>query len=586
MLKRSMVGLAVPLLTLALVLVGLMMVAYTSARAGEQTVRENEQGDPVSILFWHSHTSSREVVMQRMVDEFNAANAWGITVQAEYAGNYGQIYDRVIQGLRSGGPLPNAVIGYPNQWSEYARYGAVRFLDRYLSDPVLGITDTEDFYPDMWETYRLKDQGGQLAGLQHGRSIDVMYYNQDLLTASGLPVPETWGAFESACISVTNGAVSGTIPGTDASRFATWLWSRGGEVLSEDNDRARFHEQPGIDSLLLFQELIQGGYGRLPRFAYDDQTAFCNGQAGFVFGSSAGIPYYHSGMEAGAQDAWGVARVPAIPGHEVVDSYGAGIGVLQASEAEDQAAWLFIRWLAGRDQTARWAAESGYYPVRISAVSHPSLTTKLAEDAQYAQGHALLPLGRTEPAVRGYEEARRAIGSAMSAILGGGDNVTGTLQGAAVEVEAILAGASADSAVVGPAGGRLVYSNTQGLSATVGFPPAAVEVTQTVAYVPLNDLPTDGLAFALVPNLTFSEHVTITLHYRDSDVEGMDENELKLYQYDWSLGTWVDADPCDGYSRDTTNNVLQAFVCHFSDYALDDRPYAIHLPSVLRDHTS
>lgn len=187
--KRSVVGLAIPILTLALVLAGLMMVAHTSARAGERTVREKEQGDSVSIVFWHNHTSSREVVMQRMVDEFNATNEWGITVQAEHAGGYGQIYDRVIQGLRSGGQLPNAVVGYPNQWSEYARYGAVRFLDDYLGDPVLGITDTADFYPSTWEAYRLKDQGGQLSGLQHGRSIEVMYYNQDLLTASGLPVP-------------------------------------------------------------------------------------------------------------------------------------------------------------------------------------------------------------------------------------------------------------------------------------------------------------------------------------------------------------------------------------------------------------
>jgi ABC-type glycerol-3-phosphate transport system substrate-binding protein len=583
--KRSMVGLAVSVFTLALVLVALIAVTEPPARAIMPTVRHVGESDPLTVTFWHNHRGSREAVMQKMVAEFNATNTSGITVQAEFAGGYGEIYDRVIQGLRSGEPLPNAVVGYPDDWAEYARYGAVRFLDGYLTDPVVGITDTEDFYPEMWETYRLRDQGGQLAGLQHGRSIEVMYYNQDLLTGSGLSVPETWDVFESAAISLASGTVSGTIAGTDASRFATWLWSRGGELLSEDNSRARFHEQPGIDSLVLFQELIQGGYARLPRFAYDDQSSFCNGQAGFVFGSSAGLPYYHSGMEAGAQDAWGVARVPAIPGNEVVDSYGAGIGVLRSSDPEDQAAWLFIRWLAERDQTARWAAESGYYPVRISAMSHPSITLKLAEDVQYAQGHQLLPLGRSEPAVRGYEEARRVIGAAVSAILEEGDNVTDTLDAAASEVDAILAGASPDWAVIAPQGGTLVYTNTQGLSATVDFPPRAVEVTQTVAYVPLDDLPTDGLAFALVPNLTFGQEVTITLHYRDSDVEGMDENELKLYQFDWSRGTWVDAQPCGGYSRDLLNNVLQARVCHFSDYALDDRPYAIHLPTLLRNRT-
>lgn len=458
----------------------------------------------------------------------------------------------------------------------------VRFLDDYLVDPILGITDTADFYPEVLDYYRLAQYGDQLAGLQHGRSIEVMYYNADLLAAAGQPVPTTWDAFQVACSLITSGTVSGTIPGSDASRFATWLWSRGGELLTDDARQARFHEQPGIDSLLLFQQIFDDGYGRPPEFSYEDQTLFGNGLAGFTFGSSSGIPYYRSAMESGAQDEWGVTHVPAVPGHEVVDSYGAGVGVIHESEEKDRAAWLFLRWMAEREQTARWAALSGYFPVRISAATHPSMTQKLAEDAQYAQAHDLLPLGRGEPAVRNYESVRGILGDAIDEIFYSGANVTNTLQAAAAEVDLLLAGSGPASKVITPAGGTLVYTNTEGLSVTIEFAPGTVSITQTVSYVPLEDLPTDGLAFALVPCMSFSRPVTITINYRDDDVVGMDEGSLKLYIYDWAAATWVDADPCGGYARDPLNNILQAAVCHFSDYALADRPFRIYVPLILK----
>jgi ABC-type glycerol-3-phosphate transport system substrate-binding protein len=581
--KRIVLGLVLPILMLGVVLVGLMAFSSGSALAANLAFAPSDLGDPVNILFWHNHGGDRGELMQRMIDEFNAANAYGITVQGEYAGSYSEIYDRVVRGLQGRSPLPNAVVGYPNQFVDYARYGGVRFLDGYIDDPVLGISDTEDFYPGLLDHYRLDQYGDQLAGLQNGRSIELMYYNADLLAGAGITIPTTWDAFESACISLTTETVSGTIPDGNTSRFATWLWSRGGQVLSDDSRHARFHEQPGIESLLLFQELFVGGYARPKYSPADDQTAFCNGQTGFTFGSSAGIPHYRQAMEAGADDAWGVTRIPAVPGNEVVDSYGAGVGVLHSSEDEDRAAWLFIRWLAEREQTARWAALSGYFPVRISATTHPSMTQKLADDAQYAQAYELLPLARNEPQVRGYEQIRGIIEGAIGEIFYDSANVTTTLQAAAFEVDALLDESGPASAIIPPSGGTLVYSDTTGLDVVVEFPAGAIGVTQTVSYVPLDDLPTDGLAFALVPSLSFSQPVTITIHYRDSDVEGMDEAELKLYLYDWSSNRWVDGEPCGGYLRDPLNNILQAVVCHFSDYALVDRPYAIYLPVVLKN---
>ena len=580
---RRTLGLAIPGLFVLAVVACLMALAQTSVGAASSALSPNDLGDPVTIVFWHQHTGAREEFLQDLIEEFNTSNAYNITVEGHYAGSYGEIYYNVILGLRGDGSLPNAVVGYPSQFADYARYGGVRFLDEYLEDPEIGIPDVADIYPEVLSAYRLGQYGDQLAGVQHGRSIEVMYYNADLLAGAGEAIPLTWEAFETACMAITTETISGTIVNGDPSRFATWLWSRGGELLSEDLSRARFHEQEGIDSLQLFQDLFDGGYGTPVTYSYQDQTAFGNGEAGFTFGSSAGIPYYRSAMESGAGDEWGVTHVPSVPGYEVIDVYGAGVGVLRQSEDQDRGAWLFIRWLAEREQTARWAAMSGYFPVRISAATHLSMTEKLANDPQYAQAHGLLPLGRSEPGIRHYEEVRQIIADAVDGIFYGGANVADALHDAAVQVDALLADSGPASQVIPPEGGTLVFTNTQGLSATLEFPADAVANAETVSYVPLDDLPTDGLAFALVPDLTFALPVTITIEYRDADVEGMDEEELKLYSYHWSSGLWVDANPCGGYIRDPLNNILEAGICHFSDYALGDWPvFATYLPLTLR----
>jgi ABC-type glycerol-3-phosphate transport system substrate-binding protein len=541
--ERKVMGLTAPLLAVAGLLVCLMVLVQATAKASEVHSAPDSLGDPVTVVFWHTHTGDRGTLMQEFIDEFNATNPHNITIEGEYIGGYSDVHDAVIAGLQGQGPLPNTVVAYQNHVADYARYDAVRFLDEYMEDPLLGITDTADFYPGLLASYRLGQYGNQLAGLQHSHSIEVMYYNADLLSAAGLAVPTTWDEFETACISITNEVVTGTMPSSDASRFATWLWSMR---------------------------------------QYGDQSAFGNGQTAFTFGSTAGIPYYRSGMEQGADQAWGVTHTPAAPGYEVVDSYGAGLAVLHGSEDQDLAAWLWIRWLAEREQTARWAAASGYFPVRFSAATHPSMTLKLAEDEQYAQAHALLPLRRHEPGVRGYEVVRDILGDAIDAIFCDRTSVTATLQAAAVEVDALLAESGPESAPIPPDGGTLAYTGTQGLSTTVVFPAGALGVTKTVTYVPLTDLPTEALAFALVPDLAYSRPVTITLRYRESDVQGMNEGQLKLYSFDWLSHLWVAADPCGGYVRDPLNQRFQAAVCHSGDYALMDWPYGVYLPLVSR----
>lgn len=579
--KHKNYSLVLPFVLALMFLVSILALVSTPTIAAIST-RSAYEYEPVTITHWHQNIGIREEYINELIGEFNSTNPYSITVVGEYAGSYGEIHDKVLDGLQNNGVLPNVVVAYPNSFTEFARYGGVRFLDEFFNDPIIGITEIADFNTGVLNYYRLGEYGNQLAGIQNGRSIAVMYYNADLLADEGLTVPVTWEAFETACISITSATISGTIVDTGASLFATTLWSRGGELLSGDLNTAQFDEQPGIDSLIFFQQLINDGYARLPLWTYESQQAFGNGYVGLTFGSTSGIPYYRDAMNNGANDEWGVTRMPSIPGNEVVNSYGAGQGVLNHNEIADRASWLFIKWLTEREQTARWAAVSGYFPVRLSATTHISMTEKMANDPQYAQAFNLLNLGRSEPGIRGYTAIRDIINDAVTDVLQNGANVTATLQTAVDESNTILATTGPDSTVIPPSGGTLTYSNTQGISATVQFPVGALVVTETVSYVPLDDLPIDGLSFALVPNLTFSQPVTITLHYRDEDIIGMDENRIMLYNYDWPTNFWFSANPCGGYNLNPDDNILQTAVCHFSDYGMMDWLYKIFLPITIK----
>jgi len=531
---------------------------------------------PITVTFWHPHAPPRDTDIQVLIDEFNATNGLGITVIGTYAGNYGAIEDAVTDGLQGHGPVPNLAVAYPNAVAEFARYGAVHFLDGYLAG-----VDTTDIFTDVLTYYLLPEYGDQTGGLQYGRSLEAMFYNTHLLTTTGTPTPTTWPEFGAACQAMASGAgVLGTIPGTDASKFSTWLWSWGGELVSADANHARFAEQPGIEAMRVFRDLINL---EIATYSSDPYGPFTDGQVAFIQGSSSAIPYIESAMADGAGHEWGVTRMPAMPGEEVVNSYGGGAAILNHGEAADLASWEFLWWLVQPDQTARWAARTGYFPVAISADTHPSITAKLASEVHYAQAFDLQPLGRGEPPLRGWVPIRGLLWAAIRDILYSGDEITATLQAAAARADQILAETGPESVEITSAGGTLILGNSGINTTTVSFPAGAVSISTTFSIIPLPDTSASGLAFALVPETTFSTSVTIDVTYTDTDVVGMDEDALKLWFFDWGANTWTDADPCGGYVRLPGQNTLSAGVCHFSDYALMDRGRFVYLPLVIRN---
>ena len=140
-------------------------------------------------------------------------------------------------------------------------------------------------------------------------------------------------------------------------------------------------------------------------------------------------------------------------------------------------------------------------------------------------------------------------------------------------------------------GGTLNLGATWGQTATVEIPPGATSealvVTYTlVATVDYTAAPTQTVigryAIRLESNVSISSPMTLTVEYSDADVNGVDESTLELYVWDVGQGKWVPAAPCNGYIRDLDRNILQAVLCHFSDYVLigETTDSSVYLPIV------
>ena len=227
----------------------------TEAPTEEATEEATEEPAPASpladvdpsgqtVTYWYQHTGSREELMQSMIEEFNSSNEWGITVVGESQGGYDDLYTKIIAGIPAN-QLPSMAVAYQNQAATYAVQDVLVELDQYVDDAVWGYSaeELDDFFPIALSADYLPQFAGRY-GWPPYKSMEVMYYNQDWLEELGYDgPPETWEEFEEmSCKAIeqpfSGQAGEGTVLGyeysVDASRFATFLFSRGGNVLNED----------------------------------------------------------------------------------------------------------------------------------------------------------------------------------------------------------------------------------------------------------------------------------------------------------------------------------------------------------------
>ena len=394
-----------------------------------------EDVDPsgATVLWWHQHSGSRQEGLDEMVAEFNANNEWGIEVVAEYAGGYSEIYDKMINAIAANDPtlMPNLTVGYANQVAKYQLSDALVDMDEFVDSPAWGLTEGEkaDFFQGVFEAdvSPIFGDGHFRMGFPPNRSMEVLYYNLDWLNELGYDgPPETWAEFEEMACAATDpdaGTVGYEIS-TDASRFASMIFSRHGSYFEWDGSAFDFTNDTVVETMTFIKDLYDQGCATLIAENYGDQTDFGNYKTLFTIGSSSGLPYYASAVESGEQGEfqWGVGPLPYMDGGDepVMNLYGASVSVPKTTPEQELAAWLFVKWFTEPEQNVRWGLISNYFPVRHSAAD--LMTDYLADNPTYKQAFDLLPYTTYEAQwCACYEDVRRQMSDAYSEILDGAD---------------------------------------------------------------------------------------------------------------------------------------------------------------------
>lgn len=394
-------------------------------------------GQVIQLNFWHGQSQSQQAALNKLIEQFNSSHP-GIHVTATYQGTYSDLYKKVTAAIAAGNP-PDLAIAYQNDVANYIKAGAVIPLDNLMKDPQIGFSsqDLKDIYPSFIDHY--PQFGDQVYSIAFMRSMEVMYYNADMLKAAGFDSPPTnWTEFMNICKAVSKPPTTYCYEmNTDASRFAGWIFSRGGNLINSGGETVAFDSQTGLDTMNFINDMFRNNYAIVIGKAFQDQTDFALGKIAFTFGSTAGLPYYKSAIsDAGKVKNWGIAPDPHTTPNPVVDVYGPSVTIFKTTTAKERAAFVFLKYLMSTQADSQWVQATSYFPARQSTKA--ALSDFIKANPLYGDALDWLQYGRTEPNIAAWNPIRGYIADAMTAVANGKASPEGALKDAANKANAAI----------------------------------------------------------------------------------------------------------------------------------------------------
>lgn len=412
--------------------------ATATDRDAENRGAQGASGEPVEIDFWYSLSGKNGEVIEKMVNRFNASQT-EVKVKASYQGDYYENHAKVMAAIAAGNP-PDVTMIEIASIPAFASSGALQDLTPYVRGE--NGVDLNDFIPGLlgnsyWQ--------GKFYALPFNRSTPLLYLNRDMLRKAGLNPegPKTWDELRQFAKKLTKKDGKEQIWGfetpIDIWFYEALVFQNGGEILSEDGKAVRFHTEEGIEPIRFWKAMIDEGIMKLPPGekynAWEvTETDFVNGKAAMIFASTAAL----GGLLEKAPFDVGTAFLPAKERYGVPTGGANLVMLAKSSEKEKEAAWKFMKWMTDTQQTIAWSKQTGYMPVRVSAVESEEMKRFYRERPQFKVAVDQLQHAKPRPMSPGYKELQEVIMAELQRAVVGQATAEEAVRAAAEKAEKLL----------------------------------------------------------------------------------------------------------------------------------------------------
>lgn len=359
-----------------------------TAGTEEFSMADASEVDGTEISFWHSMGGVNGQAIDTLVKKFNDENEYGITVKAQYQGEYDDSLNK-LKSAQIGNMGADLVQVYEIGSRFMIETGWITPMQQMIDADSYDLSQIE---PNLAAYYTIDNQ---LYSMPFNSSTPIMYYNKEMFEKAGITeIPDSLEGIEAVGEKLLNEGGAGQVIslGIYGWFFEQFIGKQGLEYANNGNGRTEAATAVAFDSngaaaniLTAWKSLYDKGYAPNVGKGGDAGLAdFSAGKSAITLGSTASLKQIL--QDVNGKFEVGTAYFPKVKSTDEggVSIGGASLWALNNNDAKKtRATWEFVKFLISPESQAYWNAQTGYFPVTTAAQEEPVFKENVEKYPQF-----------------------------------------------------------------------------------------------------------------------------------------------------------------------------------------------------------